>query len=123
MLVPTAVTLPEEVAAAPVVMPDLLAAVRHLLGTDAPDVVPSPLPVPPPVPMSYLSTYREQVEAPALSFEQQHQLLFALSGELADEDDEQHDMIVGLLQQFRKRRDIVESIGREIDTLLGTLEA
>ena len=81
--------------------------------------LPSPLPVPPPVPMSYLSTYREQVEAPALSFEQQHQLVFALSGELADEDDEQHDMIVGLLQQFRKRRDIVESIGREIDTLLG----
>jgi D-glycero-D-manno-heptose 1,7-bisphosphate phosphatase len=34
VLVPTPVTLPEEVAAAPVVRPDLLAAVRHLLGTE-----------------------------------------------------------------------------------------
>lgn len=33
VLVPTPVTRPEEVAAAPVVAPDLLAAVEHLLGT------------------------------------------------------------------------------------------
>ena len=32
VLVPTPVTMPEEVDAAPVVRPDLLAAVRHLLG-------------------------------------------------------------------------------------------
>ena len=36
VLVPTEVTLPEEVAAAPVVRPDLLAAVHHLLGKDLP---------------------------------------------------------------------------------------
>jgi HAD superfamily hydrolase (TIGR01662 family) len=35
VLVPTEVTLPDEVAAAPVVRPDLLSAVRHLLGTDS----------------------------------------------------------------------------------------
>ena len=35
VLVPTPVTLPEEVDAAPVVCPDLLSAVRHLLGTEA----------------------------------------------------------------------------------------
>ena len=34
VLVPTPVTLPEEVDAAPVVRPDLLAAVRHLLGAE-----------------------------------------------------------------------------------------
>jgi D-glycero-D-manno-heptose 1,7-bisphosphate phosphatase len=34
VLVPTPVTLPEEIAVAPVVRPDLLAAVRHLLRTD-----------------------------------------------------------------------------------------
>jgi D-glycero-D-manno-heptose 1,7-bisphosphate phosphatase len=34
VLVPTAVTRAEEVAAAPLVRPDLLAAVRHLLGTE-----------------------------------------------------------------------------------------
>ncbi|HEX5812298.1 MAG TPA: HAD-IIIA family hydrolase [Pseudonocardia sp.] len=34
VLVPTPVTLPEEVEAAPVVRVDLLAAVRHLLGTE-----------------------------------------------------------------------------------------
>jgi D-glycero-D-manno-heptose 1,7-bisphosphate phosphatase len=36
VLVPTSVTRPEEIAAAPVVRPDLLAAVRHLLGIDDP---------------------------------------------------------------------------------------
>jgi D-glycero-D-manno-heptose 1,7-bisphosphate phosphatase len=36
VLVPTAVTRPEEVAAAPVVRPDLVAAVNHLLGSDSP---------------------------------------------------------------------------------------
>ena len=35
VLVPTPVTLPEEVDAAPVVRPDLLSAVRHLLGAEA----------------------------------------------------------------------------------------
>ena len=35
VLVPTPVTLPEEVDAAPVVCPDLLSAVRHLLGAQA----------------------------------------------------------------------------------------
>jgi D-glycero-D-manno-heptose 1,7-bisphosphate phosphatase len=39
VLVPTPVTLSEEVEAAPVVRPDLLAAVRHLLGTE--DAAPS----------------------------------------------------------------------------------
>jgi len=34
VLVPTPVTLPEEIAAAPVVRPDLIAAVRYLLGTE-----------------------------------------------------------------------------------------
>ncbi len=43
VLVPTPVTLPEEVAAAPVVRPDLVAAVRHLLGTEEePTAPPSP---------------------------------------------------------------------------------
>jgi HAD superfamily hydrolase (TIGR01662 family) len=40
VLVPTPVTLPEEVAAAPVVRPDLVAAVRHLLGTEEEPPVP-----------------------------------------------------------------------------------
>ena len=36
VLVPTPVTMPEEVDAAPVVRPDLLAAVQHLLGAEEP---------------------------------------------------------------------------------------
>jgi TIR domain/Protein of unknown function (DUF2510) len=80
--------------------------------------LPNPLPIPPPVPISYLSTYREQVESPSLTFEQQHQLLFALQGELTDEDDDHRDTIVTLLRQLRKRRDVVEAIGRDIDRLL-----
>jgi HAD superfamily hydrolase (TIGR01662 family) len=42
VLVPTAVTMPAEVDAAPVVRPDLLAAVRHLLSAEEPpEVVPA----------------------------------------------------------------------------------
>jgi D-glycero-D-manno-heptose 1,7-bisphosphate phosphatase len=41
VLVPTPVTLPEEVAAAPVVQPDLLAAVHHLLGSDGSPATPA----------------------------------------------------------------------------------
>jgi D-glycero-D-manno-heptose 1,7-bisphosphate phosphatase len=41
VLVPTPVTLPEEVAAAPVVRPDLLAAVHHLLGSDESPATPA----------------------------------------------------------------------------------
>jgi HAD superfamily hydrolase (TIGR01662 family) len=42
VLVPTPVTMPEEVEAAPVVRPDLLAAARHLLGVEeTPEVVPA----------------------------------------------------------------------------------
>jgi len=51
VLVPTPVTLPEEVAAAPVVRPDLLAAVRHLLGVDdGPDGAGTDATAPPPAP-------------------------------------------------------------------------
>jgi D-glycero-D-manno-heptose 1,7-bisphosphate phosphatase len=46
VLVPTPVTRPEEVAAAPVVRPDLLAAVRHLLGAEERDAVAVPTPRP-----------------------------------------------------------------------------
>jgi HAD superfamily hydrolase (TIGR01662 family) len=46
VLVPTPVTRPEEVAAAPVVRPDLLAAVRHLLGAEERDAVDAPTPRP-----------------------------------------------------------------------------
>jgi D-glycero-D-manno-heptose 1,7-bisphosphate phosphatase len=43
VLVPTPVTRSEEIADAPVVRPDLVAAVRHLLGTeDAPDAPEAP---------------------------------------------------------------------------------
>ena len=43
VLVPTPVTRPEEIADAPVVRPDLVAAVRHLLGTeDATDAPEAP---------------------------------------------------------------------------------
>jgi TIR domain/Protein of unknown function (DUF2510) len=100
-----------------------IALVTALAMQPIPPAAPSPPPEPPPVPMSYLSSFREQVEASSLSYEQQHQLLFALRGQLEDEDDEQRETVLELLRHFRRRRDIVESIGRDVDALLAGLPA
>ncbi len=78
--------------------------------------VPQPLPESPPVPMSYMNTYRERVDELNLTFQQQSLLLSELRARMADDDD--RDSALELVRRLRRRGDITESIGREIDTLL-----
>ena len=78
--------------------------------------IPQPLPESPPVPMSYMNTYRERVDELNLTFQQQSLLLSELRARLADDDD--RDSALELVRRLRRRGDITESIGREIDTLL-----
>jgi hypothetical protein len=92
------------------------ALVNALVAAPPPPELPAMLPPPPLVPMSYMNTYREQVEAESLSYHDQAALYLDLRGHLADEDG--HDAALGLLRRLRQRRDIVESVGRDIDTLL-----
>jgi hypothetical protein len=80
--------------------------------------LPQPLPVPPPVPMSYMNTYREQIDQLSLSFQQQSMLLGDLRAHLADDDD--RDSATELIKRLRRRGDITESVGKEIDVLLAT---
>jgi hypothetical protein len=82
---------------------------------------PEPPPPPPPVPMSYMSVYREPLDEPSLSFQQQALLLSQLRAYLNDEDD--RDTAVELIRRLRSRGDITESVGREIDALLASLPA
>jgi TIR domain/Protein of unknown function (DUF2510) len=78
--------------------------------------LPQPLPPEPLVPMSYMNTFRERVDELNLSFQQQSMLLSELRTHLADEDD--RDSAVELIRRLRRRGDITESIGKEIDALL-----
>jgi hypothetical protein len=95
------------------------ALVNALVAAPPPPALPDLLPPPPLVPMSYMNTYREQVEAEALSYHDQAALYLDLRGHLQDEDG--HDAALGLLRRLRQRRDIVESVGRDIDTLLANV--
>jgi hypothetical protein len=78
--------------------------------------LPQPLPESPPVPMSYMNTYRERVDELNLTFQQQSLLLSELRARMADDDD--RDSATELIRKLRRRGDITESIGKEIDTLL-----
>jgi hypothetical protein len=95
------------------------ALVNALVAAPPPPALPELLPPPPLVPMSYMNTYREQVEAEALSYHDQASLYLELRGHLQDEDG--REAALGLLRRLRQRRDIVESVGRDIDTLLANV--
>jgi TIR domain len=77
--------------------------------------LPDPLPTAPPTPMSYMNEFRELVEAPDLTYQQQSHLLLDLRGYL--DRDEERDIALQLVRGLRQRRDISYSIAREIDQL------
>ena len=79
---------------------------------------PDPAPDAPPPPFSYMNPYREQIQAEALSYRDQAQLVFALRGHLQYE--EERDTAKDLLIELRRRPDIAERVGRDIDALLPT---
>jgi hypothetical protein len=92
------------------------ALVNALVAAPPAPELPSPLPPPPLVPMSYMNTYREQVEADSLAYHDQAALYVELRSHLQDDDG--REAAVDLLRRLRQRRDIVESVGKDIDALL-----
>jgi hypothetical protein len=87
--------------------------------TSQPPAPPTPDPPPesPPPPLSYMNPYREQIQADSLAYRDQAQLVLALRGHL--QVDEEHDTARDLLTELRRRPDIAESVGRDIDQILG----
>lgn len=81
--------------------------------------LPDPLPIPPVVPMSYMNTYRERLDELSLSLQQQSLLLSELRSHLSDDDD--RETAAELIHRLRRRGDITESVGREIDAVLASL--
>ncbi len=87
-----------------------------LASCPGPPPLPDPLPAAPPVPVSYLSELSDRVHAPTLSFDEQAALLVRLR--TAVEDASERDAAIELLTSMRDRRDLIFSIGREVDALL-----
>jgi hypothetical protein len=83
--------------------------------------LPDPLPIPPVVPMSYMNTYRERLDELSLSLQQQSLLLSELRSHLSDDDD--RDTAAELIHRLRRRGDITESVGKEIDAVLASLKS
>ena len=94
-----------------------IALISAVANRQAAPPLPDPLPVPPPPPMSYMNEFRELVDGPFLTYQQQNHLLADLRGYL-DNDDDDRVAALQLLHALRRRRDIAESIGRELDQLL-----
>ena len=78
--------------------------------------LPDPLPAPPDPPLSYMDSYRDQIQAKDLSFREQNELVLDLRGHLQDEDE--RDGARALLTDLRRRPDIVESVAKDIEELL-----
>lgn len=78
--------------------------------------LPVPLPDEPPTPLSYMNSYREQLQARELSYHDQTQLVTALRRHMADEDE--RAVARDLLTEFRARPDIAESVARDVDQAL-----
>ena len=83
-----------------------------------PGPLPDPLPDPPDPPAVALGPLRERVIVPTLTYDEQLDVLRELRSHLRQPDE--LEVVVGLLREFRRRPDVVELIGREIDATLTT---
>ena len=96
-------------------MDSLLALMAVIANRPPAPPLPDPLPAAPTTPMSYMNEFRELVEAPDLTYQQQSHLLLDLKGYLDRE--EERDIALQLVRGLRQRRDISYAIAREIDQL------
>jgi hypothetical protein len=97
-------------------IPTTIAVVSALNRLPAAGPPPDPLPAPPPVPITYLDEFTKKLDAESLGLREQRAMVSDLEPYLADEDD--RSAAISLLQDLRRRPDIMESVGREIDRLL-----
>ncbi|MGV1010135.1 MAG: TIR domain-containing protein [Dermatophilaceae bacterium] len=77
--------------------------------------LPDPLPEPPPVPISYLSGLGQQIQAPALTREEQFSLIGQLRVALQSPDE--REAVVLLMQRLHARKDLYADPSRELDEL------
>jgi hypothetical protein len=83
--------------------------------------LPDPLPPPPEVPISYIGNLKDQIEVPGgLTFDEQASLILQLKT-LLQETDEPQDAIE-LLHRFKRRKDLLALIDKEIDALLAVAQ-
>jgi TIR domain len=97
------------------------ALLRAINSAPAAPPLPDPLPVAPPVPISYLSTLKERIEAPALLSPQEQNLLF-IELEEAIAEGRSPTEIRDLLLSLKRRDDLLARVGTKVDTALRDLE-
>ena len=94
---------------------------RAVAAAPPPPPLPEPLPSPPPPPLSSLARFRAQLAAPELPYAEQSDVLDALRTHVEVEGTDDVELTVELLTRLRNRRDVVESVARQIDELLARL--
>jgi hypothetical protein len=93
-----------------------IALTKALARLPAPPALPEPLPEPPAVPISYLSSLSERIRtSQTLSIDQQSVLLVELRTALRNQEDLEE--LRQLMQEFRRRGDLLASVAQEIDEL------
>ena len=94
---------------------------RTVAAAPPPPPLPQPLPPPPPPPLSSLARYRARLDAPELPYAEQSALLDELRDHVAVQGTDDVELTVELLSRLRARPDVVESVARQVDELLGRL--
>ncbi len=74
--------------------------------------LPHPLPPAPPVPLSYLNSLRDRMSRPALTMDEQLEIVEVLSRGTRAEDSEERRAARELLEMFCRRTDLYESASR-----------
>ncbi len=95
---------------------DLISALGRLRSSVE---LPTPLPPPPPAPGIVFESALSKLSAESLTFKEQASLLTEIRASTGDEEDT--PVVMQLLNEFRRRPDIAEAIGRDIDRLLREL--
>jgi hypothetical protein len=89
---------------------ELVAAVT---GAPSAPPLPEPLPAPPVAPVVSIGPLRARLGAPSLTYAEQLDVLGELRERLGRADE--RELAVALMAELRRRPDVVESIGRDID--------
>ena len=97
------------------------ALLRAINSAPAAPPLPDPLPLAPPVPISYLSTLKERIEAPASLSPQEQNLLF-LELEEAITEGRSPTEIRDLLLSLKRRDDLLAKVGNKVEAALRDVE-
>lgn len=93
-------------------------AIEGLRSKESP--LPEPLPTPPDVPTSYLAEIQPFLDQKDLSYSEQERFLVEVRQHLDVEDDDRQ-VLIGALSQFRSRPDVAVRVANELDEMIARI--